>query len=97
MYVDCLPIHYAPVTPGVVSANTLLTKAAEAVVEEYNIHHYRMMEYGSGPAVFSYEVEKLILSEGFGSDRVYVDSNSQMVKDCISMLESHAVETVRKV
>ena len=92
LFIDCVP------SSGAGNIDTILRTATINAADVGGVDHYRLIEFGKGPATLCVEVRKLLnaaADEATLPARVVVNSSNQCVQDAMPELEAFASEVVR--
>jgi hypothetical protein len=88
LYVNCFPLG-----ENVSLATDLFSEAKQIVKAELGLDHYKLGEYGKGPALFSIAVQAVVESKGY--EQLYVDSRTPEGSDALETLMALSGSVVR--
>ena len=89
LYIDCMPLS------GAKSAMEMLERAGSAAAEENGVDHYRLIDFGGGPAALCMALTKEIANKVISLSKIQIDSSNQIVKDALPVLELLALDVVK--
>jgi len=89
LYVDCIP------QDGGVSALDFCMVAASQAASENGVEHYRLIEYGQGPAQMCLALEKLLKSQEPLKGAILLVTSNQVTADAAPVFEALASRVVR--
>ena len=90
LYVDCLPNH------EVFDASMIFTEVSKRLREATQVPHYKMIDFGKGPGVFSEAVREYVEANCTDAE-MFLDSRSLEGSDALTVLNALASKVVRGV